>query len=249
MQPLTAMTDSALLGPGEGRSSNIFNGQTDISDNADVDYRRLVKDGLDRDDAALRCLVDAMRPVVRTRVLRALRRRQAGARGRDVRQDADDLVQDVFAALFAKGAKALRAWEPHRGLSFLGFVGLLAEREVGMRLRTTKRHPWTEDPTSDDVLDGALGSMSTFETYLETRDALARILEQLMRWMTPEGQRYFQLLYVDGQSVQEVAQHAGTSADAVYAWRSRLMKKARALRAASGLPEPTLHLNVGASVG
>ncbi len=247
MQSVAAMTDSAFFGPDKGPSSDISNERSDASD--ETNYCRLVELGLDCDDAALRTLVDAMRPVVRTRVLRALRRRQGSARGRDVRQDADDLVQDVFAALFAKGGKALRAWDAGRGLSFLGFVGLLAEREVGMRLRTTKRHPWTEDPTADDVLDGALGSMSTFETYLEARDALARILEQLMRWMTPEGRRYFQLLYVDGQSVQQAAVDAGTSADAVYAWRSRLMKKARALRAASGLPEPTFHLNVGASVG
>ena len=33
----------------------------------------------------------------------------------------------------------LRSWDPARGLGFLGFIGLIAEREVGMRMRTMKR--------------------------------------------------------------------------------------------------------------
>ena len=197
---------------------------------SDEDYAQLLSAGLDNDDAALRRLVDLMTPVVHVRVARALRRRLHDARGRDLRQDLEDLTQDVFAALFAKDGKALRAWNAERGLSFLSFVGFLAEREVAMRLRTTKRNPWTEDPTTMDALNRALGPSASTENYIESRDLLARLLEELRQWLTPEGQRYFQLLYVDERSISDVAATSGTTADALYAWRSRLVKKVRKLR-------------------
>lgn len=197
---------------------------------SDEEYRRLLKTSLDGDDPSLRRLVELMTPVVHVRVARAVRRRVHEARGREVRQDLEDLTQDVFAALFAKNGKALRAWNPERGLSFLSFVGFLAEREVGMQLRTAKRNPWTEDPTADDALGRAMGPASSPERAVETRDLLHRLLEELRIWLTPEGRRYFQLLYIDEKSVTEVADAAGTTADALYAWRSRLVKKVRKLR-------------------
>ncbi|MEO1334362.1 MAG: hypothetical protein AAFV29_01905, partial [Myxococcota bacterium] len=71
---------------------------------------------------------------------------------------------------------------------------------------------------------------SSPERYLESRDLLAALLEELRHWLTPEGRQYFQLLYVDQQSIADVAQRAGTTTDALYAWRSRLVKKVRKLR-------------------
>jgi len=193
-------------------------------------FARLLDEGLTGDDAALRRLVDVMTPVVQVRVARALRRRIHDAKGRDLRDDCEDLVQDVFTALFAKQGKALRAWNAERGLSFLSFVGFLAERQVAICLRTAKRNPWTEDPTSMDDLNRAPEMSSSPERYLESRDLLAALLEELRQWLTPEGRQYFQLLYVDQQSIADVAQRAGTTTDALYAWRSRLVKKVRKLR-------------------
>ena len=229
------MPQSPFSGPITGVSTNKSNVSTEPMNDSTKrpdDPARWLSHGLEGDSTALRHLVNAMRPVVQTRVIRALRRRAHNARGRDLRQDAEDLVQDVFAALFARNARALRAWDPKRGLSFLGFVGFLSEREVSIRLRTAKRHPWIEDPTAAETLDRALGAVPCPSTRLEARDALVKVLNELGQWMSPEGRRYFQLLYVDGRSVHDAALNAGTTTNAVYAWRSRLMKKARTLRAA-----------------
>ena len=196
----------------------------------DRDYAKLLQDGLGGDDVALRTLIDLMTPVVHVRVARALRRRIHDARGRNLRQDLEDMTQDVFTTLFAKRGKALRAWNAERGLSFLSFVGFLAEREVAMRLRTAKRNPWTEDPTAADDLNKAAGLSDSPEGYIESRDLLATLWEDLRHWLTPEGRQYFQLLYVDQQSIADVAARAGTTTDALYAWRSRLVKKVRKLR-------------------
>lgn len=197
---------------------------------SDEDFAALLDRALGGEGEALNELVAAMTPVVHVRVARALRRRRDEARGRPIRQDCEDLVQDVFTSLFDRGAKALRAWDPARGLGFLSFVGFLAEREVAMRLRSAKRNPWTEEPMEDEKLSFASGGQR-FDGYIESRDLLHRLLDELRTWLTPEGRQYFQLLFIEQKPVAQVAEEANTTAEALYAWRSRLTKKMRKLRA------------------
>ena len=61
----------------------------------------VVRDALSGDRKALRELVDALTPVIQARVVRALLRRRGQAAGRDIRQEVEDMTQDVFSALFA----------------------------------------------------------------------------------------------------------------------------------------------------
>lgn len=147
-----------------------------------------------------------------------------------MRQELEDLMQEVFAALFANDGRALRAWDPARGLSLLNFVGFLAEREVGMIMRTGKRSPWTEDPTADDKLVHLRGTTQSHEGRVATRELLERMAERLREKLTPQGRHYFQLLYIEARSVQTVSEETGVSLDALYAWRSRLGKLLRDLR-------------------
>ena len=56
--------------------------------------------------------------------------KSAGARklisaGRDIRQEVEDLSQEVFLQLFAEGGRVLATWQPERGLTLLNFVGLV----------------------------------------------------------------------------------------------------------------------------
>ncbi len=197
----------------------------------DAEVRGRLDAALGGDAAAMQALIDDIAPIVRVWVARALLRRRSQARGRDLRSDLEDLVQEVFAALFARGGKALRTWDPARSLSFGGFVGFLAEREVSMRMRTSKRNPWTEDPTLDEHLAGLSGNESTVEATIISRNLLARIAERLRERMGPRGRQYFQLLFVDNLDVQEVAHETGTTPAALYAWRNRLSKVVQELRA------------------
>jgi DNA-directed RNA polymerase specialized sigma24 family protein len=183
------------------------------------------------DAGAAASLVDGIAPVVRARVARALSRRQSQSRGRILRQDREDLVQETFAGLFDDGARLLRSWDPARGLGFLGFVGLLAEREVGMRMRARKRNPWTEDPTAKDALAHLGGASEGLALQIESRDLLRRIVARLGERLTAQGSRYFELLFLEARSVQAVAKETGASADALYAWRSRLSRLVRAVHA------------------
>ena len=53
--------------------------------------------------------------------------------------------------------------------------------------------------------------------------------DRLRETLSPLGMHLFELLYVQDQTVEEVCGATSLSADAVYAWRSRLRRTARTL--------------------
>ena len=183
---------------------------------------------LSGDRLAIRQLTLALVPIVHRRVARSLTWRAGLARGREVRQEVQDLSQEVFATLFADRAKALRAWDPERGMSLSNFVGLIAEREVASILRSGRRSPWTEDPTLIVALDRGDPGPSP-EAVVASRELLERVLDELRARSSPKGLRLFQLLYIEDVAVPEVAERTGMTHDALYAWRSRLSRQVRAI--------------------
>jgi RNA polymerase sigma-70 factor (ECF subfamily) len=193
---------------------------------------QLVQRALAGEAAAHRPLVDVLGPVVHARVARAvLRSGSARKQGRDLRQEVEDLVQEVFVALFADGARALRAWDPSRGMSLINFVGLVAEHQVASILRSGRRNPWTEEPTVGDAIDRSMGTVAAEDDRVHSREVLSRVLERLRAELSPRGMMVFQLLVVEERSVEDVCAQVGMTPDAVYAWRSRFGKLARRLAA------------------
>ena len=179
------------------------------------------------DAGAVRRLVDRLTPVIQARVARTLLlRRSGGPAGRDVRQEIEDFSQEIFLLLFSDGGRLLRSWQPERGLSLANFVGLVAERQTVSILRNGKRSPWKEDPTLLEELDGEAEHRHPEETAA-TREALRLLLEHLREELSPLGRHLFHLLFLRELSLPEVTAKTGLSADAVYAWRSRLRKLAR----------------------
>lgn len=197
---------------------------------AAADMPRLLERALAGDDAAMRRLVAFLEPIVRVRTGRVLMRRRSEARGRNLRVESEDFMQEVFAALFANRAKALRAWDPERGLSFDRFVGFLAEREVNAVLRTGRRSPWTEDPTMTDTLEYLAGAEASGQARVESRELLQRIAERMHERLSPLGLHYFYRLFVEQRSVASVAEESGATPAALYAWRSRLGRMLTSVR-------------------
>ncbi|HEY0711028.1 MAG TPA: hypothetical protein VGF45_00020, partial [Polyangia bacterium] len=181
-------------------------------------------------------------PSVQARVGAALLRRRGQARGRNLRTEAEDLSQEVFVALFDQGGRVLKSWQPERGLSLKGFIGLVAEREAGAILRTGKRSPFTDEPTLDDSLHetmnrpgrgpGGQPTQSPLGDVIETRDLLEEVVERLRERLSPQGFWLFELLYVDERSIDEACAITKLSPEALYAWRSRIGKLAREVREA-----------------
>ncbi len=204
------------------------------------DDRRQVERALAGDRTAIRALIGALQPVVQARVARVLLRRRGAARGRDVRQELEDLVQEVYLSLFADDGRTLRAWEPERGLSLANFVGLVAERQAIAVLRSGRRSPWTEDPTDEETLDLERRDTVGPEVRVESRELLERLLDRMKEELSPKGQHLFTLLFLRERSVPEVRAETGMSDAAVYAWRSRLGKLARRLAAELSASDPAL---------
>jgi RNA polymerase sigma factor (sigma-70 family) len=188
----------------------------------------LLADTLAGQPRAARALIDLLYPVVQARVARVLMRSAGGRRG-NARQEVDDLTQEVFASLFEQGGKALRSWDPQRGLSLPNFVGLLAERCALSMLRSGKRTPFSAAGDEERQLDSLPEPGPGPEPAAMSRQLLELLLDRLRLALSPLGFHLFQLLYMEDRSPEEVAAGARMSSDAVYAWRSRLRKLANHL--------------------
>ncbi len=212
--------------------------QMNRDDTSDVEGRAEWELALLGDETALTRLVRRLTPVVQARVARKLllcRDRSGGSR--DVRQEVEDLTQEIFLILFADDGRVLAGWDPARGLSLANFVGLVAERQTVSILRSGRRSPWRDDPTLSDELERIASPVET-ETTAASREVLAQLFDRLTEVLSPLGRQLFDLLLVEETPVAEATLRTGLSADAVYAWRSRLRKLARNLLAELSEPTP-----------
>jgi RNA polymerase sigma factor (sigma-70 family) len=183
-----------------------------------------VRSALAGNEPALTRLVQTLTPVIQSRVARGLLLWRTGAAaGRNIRQEVEDLVQEVFLVLFADGGKVLRSWQPERGLSLLNFVGLVAERQTASILRSGKRSPWKEDPTLFEDFNQAARESGP-EEIAASREQLKLLLSRLTEELSPLGRHLFDLLFLRELPLEEVIRQTGMSPDAVYAWRSRLRR-------------------------
>lgn len=179
---------------------------------------------------AARRLTEALLPTVHFRVARQLMRRQGRAGGRDVRQEVEDMVQDVFFELFRDDGKRLRSWDPARGLSLENYVGMIAEQRVIATLRSDRRSPWTEAPSEAEVLEGEgthepRRATGPSERVVSARERIDQVLDALRGSISPQGYRIFEMLFVEQRDTEEVCEELGLQPGAVYTWRSRLRKR------------------------
>lgn len=187
----------------------------------------LVTGALGGDGGAIERLVRVLTPVIHSRVARTLL--CGGRRGGNLREDVEDLSQDVFLALFANEERVLRRWQPERGLSLENFVGLIAERLTYSYRRSGRRNAWKEEPTPGEDLDLPLDEPGAEQIAID-KEHLALLLERLSGELSELGWWMFVLLFMKELSTEEVMAVTGLSRDAVDAWRSRLRRLARKLR-------------------
>lgn len=195
----------------------------------DVDDRSLIRAAVGGDRTAVAHLIDRLGPAIQRRAARALALRRWQSKGRPVRQELDDLTQEVFVALFERGGRVLLSWDPERGLSLEGFAGLVAERQVASILRSGRRSPWTEDPTDAELLAEQLEDPRSAEASVLDADLLDHLLDRFRAQATPMALHLFDLLWVRELPIDAVCSETQLSADAVYAWRSRIRKTLRRL--------------------
>jgi DNA-directed RNA polymerase specialized sigma24 family protein len=190
--------------------------------------RELISKALSREPAAVRALIDQLSPVIERGVAAALWRR---APGRDIRTEVQDMTQDVFLSLFAGDGKALRAWDPERGMSLASFVGLLARHQVSSILRTGRTQPFRDEPTEAATLEALPDVGPAPDAVVGSREQVARLLERVRARLSPRGIELFQRLVVHEESLESLSGTTGLSRDALYQWRSRFAKLVRQVSA------------------
>ncbi len=194
------------------------------------EHATLVRGALARDEQSVRTLLRLLGPVIHVRVTRVvLRHRAYAADIHQKRQQIEDLTQEVLAALFESGGRLLRGWDPNRGMTLLGYVGLIAEQQATCILRSGRRNPWRDELTSDEGTMGedASDDAPTPDSVLASRQLLSRIVDAMRAELTPKGLDLFYRLIIHEQPVDTVCAELAMTRDAVHAWRSRLGKLAR----------------------
>jgi RNA polymerase sigma-70 factor (ECF subfamily) len=97
--------------------------------------------------------------------------------------------------------------------------------------RSGKRRPWSDDIDLLAEPDAIEADAKNPETRVASMEVLDKILDRLRAELTPKGFDLFKRLYVEEQPVETVCADLGMTADAVYAWRSRLSKVVRRIAA------------------
>jgi RNA polymerase sigma-70 factor (ECF subfamily) len=187
----------------------------------------LIERALRGEQQARRALVEGLANVVRWEVRGALERCGRGRHPDSLRQESEDLVQEVFCGLFHDDARALRLWRPTGGRSLANFVRWYARRQAISILRTGKRNPWTEQPTPDEALEECVGGGVDPLAMVEARDLIGALLDQLASVLGPEQLRLFELAYVDELSPADIIGELGLAPDAVYQRLKRLRDQVR----------------------
>ncbi len=193
----------------------------------------LIERALSGDAHAMQELVSLLRPQIQAEVAWTLQRFAPRGRHRDPHQETADMVQEVFLSLFDHDGRILRAWNPERGRSFTSFVKLIARHQVVSLLRSSRRCPWTEEPTPLEQME--LDAMPSPEATLADAQSAHHLLEALRAGLSTRSMLLFEELYVEERSVEDVCSNSGMTRDALYAWRSRVKKQLREIARKLGL--------------
>lgn len=195
------------------------------------DDTELVAAALDDAPGARRRLARRLVDVIHGQALASLRR-HPWLEGRDVVQEARDLVQDVLVMLLEHDARELRRWDPARGRTLDNFVRLVARRRIARGLSRRRGNPWSDLPYDPQTLEDEPAQDARavgLAAQLERRDELGMVLDALYARMSARDLELFDRLFVREQEPREVAQQLGMTRQAVNAWSYRTRRLARSI--------------------
>lgn len=175
------------------------------------------------DRKQVRGLIRKLTVPIQTEVGYALQRRGI-RRGRDPRQEVEDMVHEVFVRLLADDGKLLRAWDPQRGRSLSSYVRMIARTQMATIMRSGRRNPWTEDPTDAATMEQLGSPREDLLRRFESAEALDQLLAQLEDHLDERGMMLFRMLWLEECSIEEVTDVTGIGRNAIYAWRFRVRK-------------------------
>lgn len=190
------------------------------------DLKTLVERALSGDATSVRALVDRLSPVIMRRVEATLWRRTGRA---SARQEAADMAQEVFLSLFQADGRALRSWDPVRGMSFDNFIGLLTQHQVVSILRNKRTSPWREEPTVTEEIEPLRDMAMSPEALASSREDLRLLTDRLRETLSPRGLEVFHYMIIDEEPLEQLVARTGMTRDALYQWKSRVLRTVRSI--------------------
>jgi len=174
---------------------------------------------------ATAALVRRLRPPIQAELAHLLMR-VAPAQGRSARQELEDLVQDVFIALFDRDAKLLTSWDPSRGRSLESYVRLVARSRALDVLRSRRRSPWQAEPMDHEQIEELAEPSAAQQTdRVVAREKLVALQKALPVMLSTRDFTLFVALFVEERPPADVANDVGMTAGAVYQWSSRFRRQ------------------------
>ncbi len=190
------------------------------SNNDDIELVRRALEGTRADRAGL---VRRIQPGIHAEIA-CLLMRMAPVRGRNPRQELEDLVQEAFLKLFDRDRRPLAGWDPARGCTLDSYVRLIARNRALDVLRSRRRTPWQNDGPETEEIEHTGESLPDPEDIVLARETLATLDSQLHELLAPREYSLFVSLYVEELPPVDVAAALGMSAAAVYQWSSRFRR-------------------------
>ena len=193
---------------------------------ADDGARELIQRAKKGEPQATRILVERLMPIVQARVHRRLMRTQGQKIGP---HDRDDLVQEIWLALVKDDLRALAAYDPERGATLEGYVGMISEREIGnirQRELDAQKRKTNRLSIAVDQIDFVARSADSPEANLEGRrmsEALGSFLEERL---PPRGRLICRYVYGDQTPIERIAEVLGVSRQVIYNWQHRIRQLA-----------------------
>lgn len=137
----------------------------------------------------------------------------------------DDLVQEVWVALFANPHTALLRWDPQKNRSLKNYLAVFAQRRIIDALRRRGREIAMADDALLERLDSSGGRADDGQLQLEVLDTL---YENYRQRVTEEQWRFF-VAWLDGASTEALAAQFRLSPDAVFQRVRRMRVELRAV--------------------
>lgn len=158
-------------------------------------------------------------PTVAARCARRMGRRHS---------DFQDMIQEVWLALFEQGGRRLLAFRPEQGASLEAFVGRIAERRVLDEIRKRGAHRRgghlleVSLPLNDDSSLQLASENSRPEEEVAAEDMLDKLDDHLSATLPERGFMVFEFVFRKGLSPAEAAKKIGVKTQVVYNWEHKI---------------------------
>jgi RNA polymerase sigma factor (sigma-70 family) len=184
-----------------------------------TDDHELIERAIAGDPAASETLVARLLQVIRARARRVCQRHK--------RNDADDLVQEIWLKLFADDCARLRGYDPARNTSLEGYVGAIAENEAVSLLRRDAAKKRGGHLLAVESIEVESEDANP-EENAQANELAARLGLHLEKELSARGMLIFRYAFTDQREPDEVAKLLGVTVQVVYNWQHKIRAVARA---------------------